>query len=297
MTKKMKTAKRVHQYNTAFQCPICQSAMEVIDPKSFVCSKNHTFDFAKQGYINMLTHQVTSPYSKELFEARQRIITNSSLYTMLHDTIAHVINQQPRTSAASLMVADLGCGEGSHLQAILDKCMQPKITGVGIDISKEGIIMAAKNHDTPTWLVADLAKSPLADKACSFILNILSPANYREFKRILSPGGLVIKVVPGPNYLRELREMLSQKTKHHNTETVDLFKRHFDLLEVIRVQDTGELHQTALEDLVRMTPLTWTSNQAQIKQFYRQDAAAITIDLEILIGTNASTRNYIGGKA
>ncbi|WP_339230314.1 putative RNA methyltransferase [Oceanobacillus sp. FSL K6-2867] len=295
MTKKLKSAKRVHQYSTAFQCPICNGPMEVVGWVSFVCSENHTFDFAKQGYINMLTHPVTSQYSKELFEARQRIITNSSLFTALHDTIAQVINQQTQTPTVPLMIADLGCGEGSHLQAILDNSIHSEIAGVGIDLSKEGIAMAAKSYDTSTWLVADLAKSPLAYRTFSVILNILSPANYREFKRIITPDGLVIKVVPGPNYLRELREIMTEKTEHRNHETVHLFKQHFDLCEVLRVQDTAVLQQESLYDLVRMTPLTWAANPAQIEQFCKQSTAAITIDLEILIGINPSSKNLKGG--
>src|SRR5699024_11433583 len=55
------------------------------------------------------------------------------------------------------------------------------------------------------WLVGDLANTPIGDGSCQVILNIFSPANYMEFKRVLAPNGLVEKVVPRANYLKELR--------------------------------------------------------------------------------------------
>lgn len=55
MTNKEKSAKVVSEIVDIFRCPICHRSMKVVDFKSLICSNNHTFDFAKQGYVNMLT--------------------------------------------------------------------------------------------------------------------------------------------------------------------------------------------------------------------------------------------------
>lgn len=68
--------------------------MKVVDFKSFNCVENHTFDFAKQGYLNLLTRSSNSHYKEELFEVRHKIIMESSLYTSVHEMIANIIIEQ-----------------------------------------------------------------------------------------------------------------------------------------------------------------------------------------------------------
>ena len=47
-------------------------------------------------------------------------------------------------------IIDAGCGEGSHLSTILSK-LNRNVTGVGIDLAKEGILAAAKDHPGNIW--------------------------------------------------------------------------------------------------------------------------------------------------
>ncbi|MDZ7835836.1 MAG: hypothetical protein U5K84_11455 [Alkalibacterium sp.] len=48
----------------------------------------------------------------------------------------------------------------------------------------------------------------------------MSPSNYEEFDRLLKPGGRVIKVIPGEDYLKELRALQPgrQAGSHSNKE-------------------------------------------------------------------------------
>ncbi|WHT49041.1 methyltransferase domain-containing protein [Sporosarcina thermotolerans] len=103
------------------------------------------------------------------------------------------------------VLLDAGCGEGSHLCAIHSQ-LQIESVGIGIDLAKEGISAASKAYPGIIWSVADLAAMPFQDFQIDVILNVLSPANYAEFNRILKRGGIVVKVVPESGYLQELRE-------------------------------------------------------------------------------------------
>jgi Methyltransferase domain. len=288
MTKKIRSAQRVRKLESVLKCPICESPVKVVDLKSLICSHNHTFDFAKQGYLNLMPYPTNSHYKKELFEARHKIITESDLYAAVHETITKAIRAHADVSINPFIIADLGCGEGSQLQKILDGCRSRTATGIGLDIAKEGIMMAAGRYESPIWLVADLAKTPLADRSVHVILNMLSPSNYKEFKRVLVQGGLVIKVVPRPLYLKELRDMLFEDDKkvYRNEETVSRFKNHFRPLDSFRLTYTQKLHNAELEHLVRMTPLAWTADQARIDAYINQETAEITVDVEVLIGLN-----------
>jgi 23S rRNA (guanine745-N1)-methyltransferase len=115
-----------------------------------------------------------------------------------------------------------------------------------------------------------------------------------EFKRVLAPRGMVVKVVPGPNYLKELRDILytsSNKNAYTNDETKSLFKEHFHLIEEFNLSEVKELNQTELMDLIQMSPLSWHAEKERIDSFMNQDSAGITIDLDILYGIHKHARN------
>ncbi len=255
-----------------FACPLCQAKMQLNDTGTMSCSENHSFDMAKQGYMNFMTKPVATMYSKELFEARQEVIA-SGLYDPLQQKIAELL-------VGEQIILDTGCGEGSHLARI---CAQiPNAVGVGIDIAKEGIIAAAKFYSEKIWCVGDLANSPFQSASFTTILNILSPANYEEFKRLLQPNGKVIKVVPQEGYLKELRVQAfadSEKENYSNIQTVERFKESFAHVNVHRLTYTIPLATGLVSKLLQMTPMGW-----HIENSEAVELPQITIDVDILIG-------------
>ena len=285
ITKREQSARYVRQFESMFACPICQSSMKVSELKSLICSNNHAFDFTKQGYVNLLTHPPKTKYSKDLFEARRTIIADDGLFDPLTEKIAEFLKQ---TNAVTLL--DTGCGEGSHLVNICDQIRSDEkksVTGTGIDIAKEGIFTAAKNYPDMIWTVADLANTPFQDKQFNVILNILSPSNYTEFNRLLTPDGYMMKVVPGSGYLKELREAFfdeTDKQSYTNAETVARFEAHFQMIDRLNVQYTKDLRTLSLPSLMKMTPLTWTISEEKVQSFIDNNTNQITVDLEILIG-------------
>src|SRR5699024_9503595 len=137
-------------------------------------------------------------------------------------------------------------------------------------------------------LVGDLANTPIGDGSCQVILNIFSPANYMEFKRVLAPNGLVVKVVPRANYLKELREVFIPETSngmYSNDETVSLFKKHFHSVSHNKLCYSKTLYQDALIYLAAMTALARKYKKEQINAFSHQGATEITVDLDILVGS------------
>ena len=286
MSRKENAASLLNEYAEKFICPVCGGKVEVVEYKSIICSNRHTFDFAKQGYINMLTRSMKVNYDKELFAARQDIIRKHRLYDSLHTRLLEIIKKETANNPQSLLL-DAGTGEGSHLTRMLEQTEDP-LTGIGIDISKEGIRLAASKSDTTMWLVGDLANIPVKNDTLHAIINILSPANYQEFKRILVENGLMIKVVPGTNYLVELRDAIldEQKRSFTNEETISLFQEHFTDVWIEELTYTKRLDQAGLQDLIKMSPLSWNADQESIQALRNREYFKITIDLAILIGKN-----------
>ena len=60
-------------------------------------------------------------------------------------------------------------------------------------------------------MIANLSNLPFRDNSVSCILNILTPANYTEFFRVLGKDGYLIKVIPNAEYLKEIRSITAAK--------------------------------------------------------------------------------------
>ncbi|AFL98764.1 methyltransferase family protein [Desulfitobacterium dehalogenans ATCC 51507] len=281
-------------YMDILRCPICHNSMQLINRKSLICGDKHCFDLAKQGYVNLLSHGIKTKYNKQLFEAR-KLLAQSGFFEPLNEQLCELIQRDLNLSEAksqncSLKILDAGCGEGSHLANIQQKLgkntgMRP--LGVGMDLAKEGIQLAARDWESIFWCVGDLAQCPFEDRQFDVILNILSPANYSEFERILTDDGLVIKVVPGKEYLTELREIFYEETEkqdYSNAKTVELFENHLTLYKTVPLRYSMTLNQPLIANLVHMTPLTWGADEDRIGRALKLESLEITIDLTIMVG-------------
>ncbi len=275
-----------------FKCPVCGSAMHIFNQKSLICAHTHCFDLAKTGYINLLLQSSPPEYDKVLLKSRQ-IICNSGFFAPLVQQIsAMIVKEMSQTSSSMIRILDAGCGEGSHLAQVISQLTYDfpgRFQGIGMDISKAGIQMAAKQYPSSIWCVGDLAQAPLRDKEFEVILNILSPANYSEFNRIMAADGLLIKVVPESDYLQELRALFFDKTAretYSNENVIELFHKNYKLITQKRITYQVKLAKANLEHLIKMTPLSWRASDEKIAQALDRGIDKITVDLSILGGKN-----------
>lgn len=284
ISKKMINANALAEQIDLFHCPICSSSMVLKDYAQLVCEKNHSFDLSKQGYVNLAPQAHVTKYDRTLFEARKRIMTSGYFQPVLNRLIELIethANKKP-----ILRMLDAGSGEGSHL-AYLASNMEREIAGVGIDLAKEGVLAAAKDYPGNSWVVADLANCPFQEKAFDVLLNILSPANYKEFTRILKEDGLFIKIVPENAYLKQLRAIFYEDVeKEKEGNPVDSVSAHFKNVTTERMTYDFPLDVDLLENLIRMTPLTWGASAEKIKQAKMSEIPFVTIDFTVIIATN-----------
>lgn len=262
-----------------FQCPVCHSTFSGVEDGSLKCFHNHTFDVSKKGTVHFLMKQSKNDYSKELFENRYRISQAGLFDPILTEIYEKISNREGA-------VLDIGCGEGSHLNKLSEMGLQgPK---VGFDLSQAGIQMAAIHFDQAFWCVADLSQPPFASHAFDTLLNIFSPSNYQEFKRMLKPRGQLIKVVPEENYLIELRQHFygddEKKKSYSNQDVVSHFSLQFSDYETKRVTYTFKLNPENLEDLLKMTPLSWSAEEEKLQTLLKTGLEEITVDVLLLIG-------------
>lgn len=191
-----------------FQCPICTKSMD-IQGNSLICRHGHCFDISRYGYVNLLLK--SSPktnYSKRSFDNRHQIL-EYGMYDVVLEKIIQFISDTPSIRN----ILDVGCGEGFYARQIQQRTERNIFA---FDLSREAIQIASKKDKRKAvkWFVTDLSKIPLKDGSMDCILDIFSPAHYKEFQRLLSPNGYVVKVIPTKNHLREIRTKVQAHLKN-----------------------------------------------------------------------------------
>src|SRR5215210_9029632 len=108
-------------------CPICQGGLERAGA-SFVCARRHSFDIAREGYVNLLPSRKLPRLagdSKEMVRARQSFLERGH-YERLGDALnalaAGELAERPEHGGPSAScVLDAGCGPGYYLGRLRDR--------------------------------------------------------------------------------------------------------------------------------------------------------------------------------
>lgn len=262
-----------------FSCPHCNARFEVPDSYSFKCHNGHHFDLSRRGSLYFLKGPAPQSYKTELWQARQRI-TRAGFFNPLQS----VLQEYADTLSAVQAIVDAGCGEGTLLAGLSGSAQR-----IGFDISRSGVDLATAQSPGPFWCIADLSRPPFSASAVDLLFNILSPANYSAFRHILKPGAGLVKVIPGPEYLIELRQLLysdqPEKRTYDNQSTLSLFDKHFPSFKRRRLHYPFKLDAESFDQLLQMTPLSWGALNSSPVLKNVQPLPSVTIDLEILSAT------------
>ena len=264
---------------SAFACPICQENLTLVE-SSLKCDHRHSFDLAKFGYVNLAPQiKQSTNYDKENFQNRQQIL-EAGFYQTILEGISDLLATNPSTKT----VLDIGCGEGFYSRKLQE--VHSDKTFYAFDISKDSVQIAAKSEPNwaVNWFVSDLARLPIKDASMDILLDIFSPANYGEFKRVLSEDGILIKVIPTENHLKEIRQMVQDqltKKDYSNQDIKEHFQEYFSIQSSQIASLTKSITAEQRQALLSMTPLLFHVDQSKIDW---SQLTEITIEAEILVG-------------
>lgn len=264
---------------SAFACPICQENL-TLTKTSLKCSNRHSFDLAKFGYVNLAPQiKQSANYDKENFQNRQEIL-EAGFYQTILETISDLL---ARLETAKTIL-DIGCGEGFYSRKLQES--HPEKTFYAFDISKDSVQIAAKSEPNweVNWFVGDLARLPIKDASMDILLDIFSPANYGEFRRVLSKDGILIKVIPTENHLKEIRQIVQDqltKKDYSNQDIKEHFQEYFSIQSNQIASLTKPISAEQRQPLLAMTPLLFHVDQSKIDW---SQLTEITIEAEILVG-------------
>lgn len=264
---------------TAFACPICQENLTLLET-NFKCCNRHSFDLAKFGYVNLASQiKQSANYNKENFQNRQQIL-EAGFYQAILDAVSDLLASSKTTTT----ILDIGCGEGFYSRKLQESHSEK--TFYAFDISKDSVQIAAKSEPNwaVNWFVGDLARLPIKDANMDILLDIFSPANYGEFRRVLSKDGILIKVIPTENHLKEIRQRVQDQLtnkEYSNQDIKEHFQEHFTILSSQTASLTKTITAEQLQALLSMTPLLFHVDQSKIDW---SQLTEITIEAEILVG-------------
>ena len=250
-----------------YKCPVCHEPLERHE-KAYACGNRHTFDIAREGYVNLLlAHQKGSKQpgdSREMVDSRSSFLAKGH-YGLLADRIGELLK---RFLPPQVRILDAGCGEGYFLSRLRPEHPDGDATSWGIDISKASIRLAAKRHKRSHFAVASTYDLPILSSCLDCVLRIFAPADACELRRVLRPSGCLVTVTPGPNHLFGLKELIYDHPEPHRGEDAD--PEGFTPVERLRV--TYEIHLTSstdISDLLAMTPYYWhidAGTQARVQE-------------------------------
>lgn len=186
----------------ALRCPLCEQPLAP-SGGAVCCPRRHTFDVAKQGYVNLLPGRAPdNADTPEMLLDRQEFLHAGHYRPVTELVAAHT----PTVDGAAL-VLDAGTGTGHYLRAVLDGL--PGAVGLATDVSKHAVRHAVRGNSRIGGAVCDLWRSlPVREGSVSVLLNVFAPRNGAEFRRVLRADGALLAVTPTSRHLAELVEAM-----------------------------------------------------------------------------------------
>ena len=253
-------------------CPKCKNELIKCE-NTYKCVNNHSYDIAKEGYINLLLSRTSSGDSKELVNGRIMFL-NNGYYEPLRARLETIIGDLCPKKRIKLL--DLGCGTGYYTSAFTKFG-----TIYGLDISKDAIKYAAKHDKNSTYLVASNKSVPFDNNFFDVLVHIFSPIFENEDARIINDDGFLITVEAGQNHLIELKNLL-YKNPYLNEEKCHSYQ-NFDEMSKESLFFKVKIDNENLHNLVGMTPYFYTTNKDDLDHLKIEKTIELSIDFLITI--------------
>ncbi|MFT8395191.1 putative RNA methyltransferase [Propionibacterium sp.] len=252
-------------------CPVCRARGNpdvalTRQGTSLRCTGRHSFDIARQGYVNLAAAaEPANADSAEMIAARERFL-GSGVYQPILDALVAAL---PDTGFA----AEVGSGPGWYLSGVLDA--HPELVGLASDVSVSAAKRAAQ-HGLASIVADTWAGLPICSGVLDALVCVFAPRNAAEFARVLRPGGLLVVVFPTSRHLANLREelgLLDVQAGKQDTLGTQMAAATFAPAGHELVEFSADCSQDQIRDLVAMGPNAFHTHP--------EDAVAATIQVSV----------------
>lgn len=248
------------------------------------CARGHSFDIARQGYVNLDVggDRAGTSDTPSMVAARQRFLDRGH-FAAIAAELGSLAGRFGPGAARPVIALDLAGGTGYYLSAVLERL--PSWIGVCLDVSKPALRRAARAHPRAAAVGCDVWRAlPAATGAASIVISAFGPRNSAETVRVLAPGGAFLLVTPTVGHLREVIEDLGMlgvdpdKPRRVAVSTADL-----DLAAERTLTYRVPLSHLDLGDLVAMGPSARHVNPAQFADRVARlpDPLSVTVSVRL----------------
>lgn len=272
--------------NMILICPICKDKLtKCMEKKVYTCKNNHSYDIAKQGYVNLIiSNQKRSKNpgdSKEMVLARVDFL-NRGFYKTICNKINEVIYEYLKDIKEKINILDVGCGEAYYLSQLKSYIDKKDVEGnyYGMDVSKEAVKYAAKLYKDCIFAVGNNYHIPVENDSVDCVLSVFSPIDIDEINRVLKKNGIFIRVLPRTNHLIELRKIIYNEV-NLNEKVYIADENKDEYLREENISFNMELNKEEIQSLLKMTPHYWKSTPENKTKLEEIDSLNITVDMRI----------------
>lgn len=269
----------------SWRCPLCSEPLS-LSGRSFVCANRHSFDQAKEGYVNLLRlnrkHSADPGDNRDMLASRRHFL-QQGFYAPLAAGLAETVRQYFPDPAQPLVLLDAGCGEGYYLGQLAQH-LGGNVQYLGTDISRVAMRMAAKQYPAMQFAVASSFELPLSDASVDVLVRVFAPAAEAEIARVLKPGGLYLWAYPGPQHLFELRSLIYDAPKLHSVEeTLPPIDGMTECPSLNVTYPVTLPDQASVTALLNMTPYYWSASEAKQAHCQRLQSLDLTVDFGVRV--------------
>ncbi len=225
-------------------CPVCGNELNITSG-TMRCCNGHSFDIAKEGYVNLLRASKNGDLiGDDKFSARsRRDFLNKGYYYVLQQALCDIFREQEGN------LLDICCGEGYYTAALGGN---PNLRVFGFDISREMVRLAAKRGHG-TYFVANMASIPVAESSMDFCTHLFAPFNETSFARVLKQGGRMFTVVPGKHHLWGLKKAVYDTPYENDEKLPETQLVHLKSVQKVCAEVTLRSNED-IQAVFRMTP-------------------------------------------
>ena len=229
-------------------CPVCGEKLNKVD-KAWLCPNRHSFDIARQGYVNLLT--VQQKHSLNPGDTREQVLSRRSfLEAGYYAPILETLTETAKELGITGPILDVGCGEG-YYSARLARTLDAEL--VGLDISKEAVRCAAAKYKGPTWLTATAAHIPVEKGSAQLVTSLFALTLPEEFSRVLRDEGYYFQVLACQNHLLGLKSVIYPELNLKEKDSVPELPG-FALVKSVPIRFSFTVEDEQIRNLFSMTP-------------------------------------------
>ena len=233
-----------------FCCPICTGELNR-EGRVWRCGQGHSFDVARQGYVNLLP--VQHKHSRQPGDTREQVLSRrtfleSGAYSPIVDAV-----RDAAVRYAHGPVLDVGCGEGYYAVQVAE-ALDAELTG--LDISKEAVRCAAAKYKNASWVCGTAAHLPIVDSSVGLLMSMFALTMPEEFRRVLKEDGIFLQVLAAEDHLLGLKSIIYPEVFQQVKDTTPQVPG-FTLVESIPVNFPFTAEGQQVQNLLSMTPHFW----------------------------------------